>query len=221
MPPWLQSPDAIAGWRTAEAGIVGSVASLSATTAPGSGRSTVGAKAGTNYALLDLSQPSYSVLYQSFTVGAAGIRSGQLRYDAFATSFAGTEPPDLSPFNGFDFNGNDAMLTLRVDILKPGAALLTTARADIVRSYVPTVEYFGNSLTTPTAYSSYLHPLGALDLLAGQTYTLRFAAAANSAAFIVGIDNVSIDVSPVPEPATLASLLAGLALFTLLARHRR
>jgi len=214
-----QSPDNITGWHTLEGGLIGSIASLPDTTSPGSGHTTVGAGSGSNYALLDLSQPAYSVLYQNFTVPTAGVSGGQLSYSLFATSYANLQPPELTPFSGLNFESSEPLLTVRVDILKPGADLLSTNNADLIKTYFPTVEYFGSD-AAPTGYHSYLHSLSGVDLLAGQTYTLRFSAAANTAQALVGIDNVSLTVSSVPEPTTLALLGAGLAVIGLASRRR-
>lgn len=216
----VQSPDAINGWSSAEAGLIGSVASLSGRVAPGSGLRTVGAASGSRYALLDLSQPAAAVLYQTFTVGSAGMAAGQLHFDLFATSFAHLTPPTLSPLKGLDYASSDAMLTVRVDLLKGSADPLSTADADIVRSFQPAVEYFGDD-TAPAFYSSYTHRLRAASLLAGETYTLRFAAAANQGPLLVGIDNVSLRVSPVPELQPYALMLAGLGAVAFVAHRRR
>lgn len=206
-----QSPDPITGWNALEAGLIGGVATLPDLTSPGSGLSTVGAASGAQYALLDLSQPAYAVLYQTFAVPSLGIASGQLGYSLFATSFAGLAPPALALDQGLNYESNDPMLTVRVDILKPGADLLSMNSADIVSSFLPSVNYAGSNLA-PTAYSSYLYALTAADFMADQSYTVRFAAAANAGQLLVGIDDVSLNVTAVPEPATWALLVAGLAL---------
>lgn len=215
----VQSPDPITGWSTLEAGLLGGIASLAGRVSPGSGHSTVGAASAAQYGLLDLSQPAYTVLYQSFTVAAAGIAGGQLAYSLFATSFAGLTPPALASDRGLDYESAQAMLTVRVDILKSGVDPLSLNRADILSSYLPTVNYAGSD-ATPTAYSSYVHSLAASDFVGGQTYTLRFAAAGNAGQALVGIDSVSIDVTPVPEPAAWALLAAGLAVVGAAARRR-
>lgn len=214
-----QSPDPITGWNALEGGLLGGVATLPGSTSPGSGHNTAGAASGAQYALLDLSQPAYTVLYQSFSVSGLGIASAQLGYSLFATSFAGLTPPALSLDRGLDYESGDPMLTVRVDILKPGADPLSMNSADIVNSYLPTVNYTGSD-AAPTAYSSYLHTLNAADFAAGQNYTLRFAAAGNAGQALVGIDNVSFNVTAVPEPATWALLAAGLALVGTAARRR-
>lgn len=214
-----QSPDPITGWNTLEAGLIGGVATLPGLLSPGSGHSTAGASAGAQYALPDLSQPAYAVLYQSFAVSAFGIASGQLGYKLFATSFAGLTPPDLALNQGLNYESPDPMLTVRVDILKPGADPLSMNSADIVSSYLPTVNYAGSD-AAPTAYGSYLHTLNATDFVAGQNYTLRFAASGNAGQLLVGIDNVSLNVTAVPEPTTWALLAAGLALVGTAARRR-
>jgi hypothetical protein len=215
----VQSPDTINGWKSLEPSLIGGISSLSGTSAPASGLSTAGAHSGANYALLEISQPAFAVLYQQFKVPTAGISGGQLAYSVFGASFANLVPPDVNPSKGLDFEHSEAMLTVRVDILKPGADPLSVANADMVRSYFPAVEYFGSD-AAPTGYSSYAHPLTPLQLLAGQTYTLRFASAANTAQALVGIDDVALKVTAVPEPTTWALMLAGLAGMGFVARRR-
>ncbi len=199
--------------------MLGGIAMRPDVLSPGSGHSTVGAANGAHFALLDLSQPSYAVLYQSFTAVAGGIASGQRRDSLFATSFADRSPPALTLDQGLDYASADPMLSAGVDILKSGPDPLSMNSADIAHTDPATVNYSGND-TRPTAYSNYLHGLTSQDLVAGQTSALRFAAAGNAGQALVGIDSVSFDVTPVPEPATCGLLAAGLALIGAATRRR-
>ena len=52
---------------------------------------------------------------------------------------------------------------------------------------------------------------------AGQTLRLRFAEVDNVAPFQLGVDNVSLDVAPVPEPSSLT--LMGIGAFGLVSYH--
>uniref|UniRef100_UPI00254E9C49 PEPxxWA-CTERM sorting domain-containing protein n=2 Tax=Pseudomonadota TaxID=1224 RepID=UPI00254E9C49 len=59
------------------------------------------------------------------------------------------------------------------------------------------------------------------DLLAsGGTYKLRFANVANDAALQLGVDNVSLNVTAVPEPESWALMLAGIGMVGAIARRR-
>lgn len=152
-------------------------------------------------------------LSQTFSVGATRVDSATLSFQWFA-NYAGTERAFISGPAGLDHTSQSTVLSLRVDILKAGASAFSTSADDVV---------FTGYFTAPPAVAA--QPYLAFSqtfsgLTAGESYSLRFAAAANRGALSVGIDDVSLDVSPVPEPSTWALLIAGLALVGAAARRR-
>lgn len=211
-PAVIQSPDAFTAWKAAEDGIVGGVAINQGVVTPASGRATVGAAAGTNYAVLDLAAPSRMSITQGFTVGAVPSGPATLSFQWFA-SYGGAEPGFIVQANDLAYAGRAPVLALRVDILKAGAAAFSTATEDLV---------FSASFTAPLAdgpqpYLSFTQSFA--GLAAGESYWLRFAAAANRGPLVVGIDEVSLKVPSVPEAATWALMAAGLAIFGVTARR--
>lgn len=208
----IQSPDAFSAWAAAEDGIVGGVAISQGHAAPASGRATVGAAAGTNYAVLDLAAPSRMSISQGFTVGAAAAGPATLSFQWFA-SYGGTEPGFIQQPHDLAHAGRGTVLALRVDVLKAGAPAFSTAAEDLVFS-----GWFSAPLAAgPQPYVNFTQSFA--GLAAGESYWLRFAAAANRGPLVVGIDQVSLNVAAVPEPATWALMVAGLAIFGVTARR--
>ena len=209
----LQSPDPFTAWKAAEHGILGGVAIASGDFTPASGSPTVGATSGLNYAVLDLAAPSRMAISQRFTLGAEPVKAATLSFQWFA-NYAGTETAFISGPSSLAYNGSQAVLALRVDILKAGASAFSTTADDLV---------FSGTFTAPLAagpqpYVAFSQTF--LGLAAGETYSLRFAAAANRGSLSVGIDDVSLAVKSVPEPSTWALMAAGLALHGVAARRR-
>lgn len=208
----IQSPDAFTAWQAAEDGILGGVAINTGSSTPASGSPTVGAASGANYAVLDLAAPSKMSIWQSFAVGAIPVASATLSFQWFA-NYSGTEPAFINGPEGLDYTSDKAILTLRVDVLKAAAPAFSTSADDLVFS-----GYFNAPTAAgPQPYLSYSQTFTGLS--AGETYWLRFAAAANRGALNVGIDDVSLAAAPIPEPATWAFMLAGLALVGAVARR--
>ena len=208
-------------WSVAEAGILGSVLVEQDTITDGSGRNTVGAASGSYYGLLDSAAPSQQAFYQSFTTAAAS--AATLTFQMFVNnqSSNGTQ----INATGLDYTTGetyDANQHVRVDVLHAGADVFSTSSADIAQSlYLGGANgnsIIGGDMANP--YVSYTFDLSSL-LASGGTYTLRFASVTNEDQLQLGIDNVSLNVMPVPEPESYAMLLAGLGLMGFVARRRR
>ena len=209
----IQSPDPFTAWTAAENGILGGVAINKGTIAPASGAATVGASDGKNYAVLDLAQPSQMALWQTFSIGAQPVASATLSFKWFA-NYSGAETAFIHGPQGLDYNSSDDVLTFRVDILKAGASAFSTAASDLAFSALLNAPLSGG----PNPYLGFSQNVS--GLVAGETYSLRFAAAANRGQLAVGIDNVALTVSPVPEPSAWALMAAGLSFVAFAIRRR-
>ena len=211
----------IQGWNVAEAGAFGSVLLENDGITNVSGRNNVGAAAGVNYALLDAYTLSNQALYQTFTTGA--VSSATLSFSMFVNNQsangtqirdAGTGAALLDYQTGGSFDPNQHV---RVEILNAGAGTFSTATSDIAQTFYVGgsngSSVIGGDVANP--YVNYTFNVSAL-LATGGTYTLRFASVANEGQLQLGIDNVSLQITPVltpvPEADTYAMLLAGLGL---------
>ncbi len=169
---------------------------------------TVGPAAGSFYAVSDQTGPGTHALEQSFTI-AAGPASVILSFDMFVNDH------DLGPIVdpiGLDHTGPPNQHA-RVDILSAGSPAFDTG-AGVLANY-----YLGvDPGPIPNPYTSYLFDITAL-VGGGGTFDLRFAEVDNSGNLNLGVDNVSILVTAVPEPSTL--LLLGTGLIGLVGYSRR
>lgn len=202
------------GWNVAEIGVLGSVISTSANVSPISGYDTAGAASGNNYALLDSFAPSTQVLYQAFTIGA--VSSATLSFNWFYSDQSGggvvfNEEAGLDYTSGGTFDANQHW---RVDILRSESEIFST---DSLDTLFTTGHFFPSG---PTYVSGQFDIMGGLNPNGG-TYVLRFANVGNQGAAQFGIDNVSLQVTPVPEADTSAMLLAGLGVIGFVARRRK
>ena len=203
----IYSPDPITGWTASSAGIFGGAGVIGATTSPGSGFAVPGPASGNFYAFLDAAQPSANAISQSFST--IGVTAATLTFKLFALDghgVGGTQTADL------DYS-NFPNQYLRVDLLKAGAGPFDTG-ASVVANLLSAD---GAPIAAYADYSFDLTPY----LAAGGTYQLRFANVANAGPLVVGIDNVSLDVRPVPEPSSWAMLAAGMAALGFVAQRRR
>ncbi len=98
----------------------------------------------------------------------------------------------------------------RVDILTPSRDAFDLSR-------VAKNVYLGTGSGTPDGWIHYSFDITAF-VIPGYSYRLRFADVENLAPIQIGVDNVSIQVSSVPEPSGILAICTGLA-FTL--RRRR
>lgn len=210
------------GWATQEVGISGAVLATTGTTSPISAYSTVGAASGSFYGLLDTAFPSNQVLYQSFSVSAgnAATLSFQMFVNdqsEFATVYINNAGLDHTTGGSYAPNQH-----VRVDLLKAGADLFSTQSADIAGTY-----YLGGANSFRVVDADMVNPYVSYSfdisnaLASGGDYTLRFATVGNMGALQMGVDNVSLSVSAVPEADTYAMMLSGLGLMGLVVRRRR
>jgi len=170
---------------------------------------------GARAAMSDGAGPGSHVLYQDF-VATAGAQTLSFdlfvgnRSDRFAT------PASLD----FALTNTNGALTLnqqvRVDLLRAGADPFSVAAADVL------LPLYGSQVGDPlvSGYRTLASGVGAvLGAHTGELLRLRFAETDNVAQMQLGVDNVAITVSAVPEPASTALLGVGLA--ALLAHRRR
>lgn len=153
-------------------------------------------------------------LSQSFSTGP--VSAATLSFKMFVNDQSDDGVPYLS--SNLDWNVPQPVYYARVDLLRGSADPLATG-TDVVKSL-----YIGGAtgrrfdpLFNP--YVSYTFDLSGA-LADGGDYALRFAVASNQpAALQLGVDNVSLVVTAVPEPSVAVLMLAGLGLFA--AGHRR
>jgi hypothetical protein len=210
----------IQGWNVEEAGALGSVLLENDGVTNASGRNTVGVASGLNYALLDAFSLSNQALLQTFTTGAAS--AATLSFSMFVNnqSAAGTaiNSEGLDYTTGGLFEPNQHV---RVDLLNLGTDVFTTNAGDIAQTFYlggsNGSSMIGGDIANPYInYSFDITPL----LATGGTYTLRFASVANEGQMQLGVDNVSLLITPVPEADTYAMLLAGLGVMGFVVRRR-
>jgi hypothetical protein len=177
-------------------------------TTPISASATVGPAAGTFYAVSDQPGLGTHSLTQTFVV-AGPAQSVTLSFDMFVNDWSSTGPI-VDPI-GLDHRG-PANQHGRVDILTAAAPPFDTG-AGVLANY-----YLGaDAGPDPHVYTPYSFDITSV-VGAGGTFQLRFAETDNQLFFNMGVDNVSIQSTPVPEPASGALLmLGGLAL----ARRRK
>src|SRR5215831_5178400 len=181
------------------------------TTTPVSGMPTSsagGLQHGSFYAVTDQSGFGSHSLLQTFTV-LPGASSIILSFDMFNNNW------DSGPF------GTSQDFTIvpnqhaRVDILTSGAGPFDTGAGVLENFFLG-----GTPVTSPNPFTHFSFDVTSL-LSSGGTFQLRFAEVDNQLFFNMGIDNVSIQESPVPEPGSFILLLSGIGVTTLYHRLRK
>jgi hypothetical protein len=174
----------LTGWTDAYLpGAAGDISVIAAAVAPLSGSSTAGPGEGTYYALVDQGENFAGALFQLFTI-PDGDDEIVLTFDMFVLDLSGDGPLDAGviAYSGVSDNQHT-----RVDILSAVAGTFDTGSGVIANLYLDVDGY--EPILPYISYTFDLSP----DLVAGETYILRFAESSNYGFYMnTGIDKVSI-----------------------------
>jgi len=168
-------------------------------------------------AMSDALGPGSHVLYQDFVVGNVPYASASLSFDLFIGNRADAF---YTPATGsIDFAAPAFNQQARVDLMSAGVDPFSVAGADLLQ------QVFQTGAGDPLVSGYTTHSVDIASILnanLGKTLRLRFAEADNVFTFQMGVDNVDLDLVPVPEPAfyQLGGLLALGALGLLRLRRR-
>lgn len=195
----------LTGWNTANAaGSDGSFSLQTGTASPVSASTVPAPPSGLNAAMTDAQGPGSHILYQDFTI-AAPVGSAVLSFASFLGNQAGAfsvPSPNTLDFGVAAFNQQ-----ARVDILRASASPFSVTAADILMSVFQ---------TTPGTSAGTGYVIRTMDLTSlfntnlNTPLRLRFAEVDNVAPFQFGVDNVSLQTSPVPEPSSFLTAALGL-----------
>jgi hypothetical protein len=193
----------LAGWTVVDqAGGSGSWFSQTGTLSPLNGFTVSAPPEGFLAAMTDQFGPGSHVMYQDFVV-PTGVTSASLDFQYYIQNQADVFfTPDT-----LDYTVSPNQQA-RVDIITTTADPFSVAVADVLLNLYQT--QVGDPATSGyTLISTILTAF--LQAHEGETLRLRFAEVDNQLFFLNGVDAVSLDVTAVPEPATLALLGIGLA----------
>lgn len=193
-------------WTVVEDGQLGGVLATGATVSSATGYGINGPQSGNYFGLVEATTVSRNALIQSFV--APQVSSAQLSFSLFVASPQASLAVDPA---GLDYTVDGDNQHVRVDLLKATAGSFETGSA-VVASF--------NVASAGSAWGSYSFDVTNL-LAAGGSYQLRFANVANRGQLQLGVDNVSLQVTAVPEPESYAMLLAGLGVIGAIARRRK
>jgi hypothetical protein len=194
-----------AGWtRADQAGSDGTFALQTGAASPVNGTAVPAPPGGSTAAMSDAQGPGSHVLYQTFMV-TAPVSQTMLSFDLFI----GNRAAAFSTPNSLEFATPALNQQARVDILAGGANPFSVSAADVLMNLFQTTT--GDALV-----SGYNHHASDITTLLNShlntPLTLRFAETDNVFTFQLGVDNVDIQETAVPEPSSLWLLMAG-ALF--------
>jgi len=187
------------GWTVTDSpGGTGSFFVAGGTNAPLSGNTTVGPRSGNFYAVSDQFGPGTHVITQSFTAAAntGYLLSFYMFVNDYATAF-----------------GADTQYGGEADLIAGGANPLLAPMT--TQFYYADTQVIGG-IPNPYVHTS-LDITG--DVIAGNTYQLRFLESDSTSPLNVGVDDVSLiatSTSTVPEPKLLffpLALLAGIVVY--------
>lgn len=206
------------GWAIFESSATGAVSATSSAVSPASGYAMAEPVSGSYIGVIDAYSIGAYTLSQQFSTAA--VTSAILSFDLFINDQTADGIAYIDR-TGLDFSTEGeyrANQHVRIDLMSAGADPLDTG-AGVLRTF-----YLGGANgrgfgDNPNGFVSYQFDLGS-DLALGGDFTLRFAAVANVGAMQVGLDNVSLSVTAVPEPGTYALMLAGLGVVGAIARRR-
>jgi glucose/arabinose dehydrogenase len=194
-----------AGWIRADAvGSEGTFHLQTGTASPVLGDPVPAPPGPTQAAMTDAEGPGSHVLYQDFLV-PADVTTGVLSFDVFV----GNRAEQFETPATLDFSTPTLNQQARVDFLLPAADPFSVAPADVLLTVFQT--QVGDALVS--GYSTVSTDVSALLVArAGQTLRLRFAEVDNVFPFQFGVDNVSLETQPIPEPGSLLLIGSGLLL---------
>jgi hypothetical protein len=163
-------------------------------------------------AMTDAIGPGSHLLYQDIAVPVGGVMSATLSFDIFINNQNGDFfTPDSLDFNVFPNQ------QARADVITTAADPFSVAGGDVLANVYQTM--VGDPATS--GYATVTTDLTALlNAHAGETVRVRFAEVDNQNAFNLGVDNVSLRVTAVPEPAALLLLGSGAVGLLAYRRHR-
>lgn len=194
-----------ASWNVIEDGQWGGVLATGDTVSSATGWNVNGPAHGGYFGLVEATTPSRNALIQSFV--APQLSNATLSFSLFMASPQASFAVDPA---GLDYTVEGDNQHVRVDLLSASAGNFDTG-ASVIASFnvASATENWGSYNFDVTNY-----------LTAGGSYQLRFANVANRGQLQLGVDDVSLQVTAVPEPESYAMLLAGLGLLGAIARRR-
>jgi hypothetical protein len=201
----------LTGWTKSDlTGSDGTFSVQTGTVSPISGTAVAAPPSPPNSAMTDAQGPGTHVLYQDFAV-TEPVGSAVLTFSLFLGNQAGAyyvPTPATLNFGVADFSQQ-----ARVDILLSSGGAFSVASNDVLLNVFQTAS---GSSTLPSGYANYSFQIASvLNANVNRTLRLRFAEVDNVGPFQLGVDNVSLETSAAPEPASFVT--AGLGVLGLFA----